>query len=179
FMVMTYDNDGWGISRMHLVAAHETGHIFGALDEYASSGCRVTDSWGYLNAPNTSCNNGGTTTDQSIMGDSNEQVSPSVDVSTSARAAVGWRNPTVIGSQTVVDVQRTSGVSINPPAQNPSGSTPQLTGAATNQPYPPGGCNIYGGACSRVPAAVSITRVSSVDWSVDSGGWTAGGVTPL
>jgi len=58
FMVMTYDNDGWFISRMNLVLLHETGHIFGALDEYASSGCSTADSWGYLNAANISCNNG-------------------------------------------------------------------------------------------------------------------------
>jgi hypothetical protein len=34
FLVVTYDNDGWGIDRMDRVVAHETGHIFGATDEY-------------------------------------------------------------------------------------------------------------------------------------------------
>jgi len=38
FVVMTYDNDGWGISNMDSVAAHETGHIFHACDEYYSPG---------------------------------------------------------------------------------------------------------------------------------------------
>ncbi|MBM3122938.1 MAG: hypothetical protein FJZ97_12255, partial [Chloroflexi bacterium] len=47
YMVMTYDNGGWGIDRMNLVAAHETGHIFGSLDEYASSECSTADTWGY------------------------------------------------------------------------------------------------------------------------------------
>lgn len=34
FLVMTYDNENWGISNMDGVAAHETGHIFYATDEY-------------------------------------------------------------------------------------------------------------------------------------------------
>jgi len=34
FMVVTYDNDNWGIDRMDAVVAHEVGHIFGATDEY-------------------------------------------------------------------------------------------------------------------------------------------------
>ncbi len=34
FMVVTYDNDNWGIERMDRIIAHETGHIFGATDEY-------------------------------------------------------------------------------------------------------------------------------------------------
>lgn len=31
---LTYDNNGWGIDDMSVVLAHETGHIFCALDEY-------------------------------------------------------------------------------------------------------------------------------------------------
>lgn len=34
YMVVTYDNNGWGIGRMDRVVAHEIGHIFGATDEY-------------------------------------------------------------------------------------------------------------------------------------------------
>jgi len=44
FMVVTYDNDDWGIDRMDLVVAHEVGHIFGATDEYNG----VTENSGYL-----------------------------------------------------------------------------------------------------------------------------------
>src|SRR3990172_4144614 len=33
FVVMTYDNAGYGINNMDAVAAHETGHIFRALDQ--------------------------------------------------------------------------------------------------------------------------------------------------
>jgi hypothetical protein len=43
-LVVTYDNDGWGIDRMDRVVAHETGHIFGATDEYDGK----PEQWGYL-----------------------------------------------------------------------------------------------------------------------------------
>ena len=45
FMVMTYDNDGWGIGAMNSVCAHETGHIFYATDEYNG----ITENSGFLN----------------------------------------------------------------------------------------------------------------------------------
>jgi Cadherin domain len=38
FMVMTYDNENWGIANMGQTFAHETGHIFYALDEYYVEG---------------------------------------------------------------------------------------------------------------------------------------------
>jgi hypothetical protein len=85
FQVQTYDNNGWGIAQMHLVTAHETGHLFGAYDEYASSGCSPLNTWGYLVAPNASCNNGGLTSDLSIMGEAWEQVAGGVDVDGGAR----------------------------------------------------------------------------------------------
>lgn len=47
FLVMTYDNDGWGIDYMDRVLAHEVGHIYHACDEYyqpgyATCGCTCT-----------------------------------------------------------------------------------------------------------------------------------------
>ncbi len=50
-VVMTYDNDGWGISRMDSVIAHEMAHDFGAADEYCQPGyscCWGGDTYGYL-----------------------------------------------------------------------------------------------------------------------------------
>jgi hypothetical protein len=41
FEVMTTDNGGWGIDYMHMVTAHETGHIFHACDEYYEPGYAV------------------------------------------------------------------------------------------------------------------------------------------
>jgi hypothetical protein len=56
-LVMDYDNDGWGPDNIDRVFAHETGHIFNAPDEYASSGCNCGGSWGFYGQPNGNCEN--------------------------------------------------------------------------------------------------------------------------
>lgn len=56
-LVMHYENDNWGVDNIDRVYAHETGHIFGAPDEYASSGCSCGGEWGYLRTPNGNCVN--------------------------------------------------------------------------------------------------------------------------
>ena len=56
-LVMQYSNDGWGPDNIDRVFAHETGHIFEAPDEYASSGCNCGGAWGYLKTPNGNCAN--------------------------------------------------------------------------------------------------------------------------
>ena len=54
-LVMHYANDGWGPDNIDRVFTHETGHIFGAPDEYASSNCNCGGSWGYFQEPNANC----------------------------------------------------------------------------------------------------------------------------
>ena len=179
FMVMTYDNDGWGIGYTNLVTAHETGHIFGALDEYSSSGCSTSDSYGYLNVADASCNNGGITTDKSIMGDSSEQLDGSVDVSTSARGALGWRNPAQENGHTVVDVVRTATASVTPFAPDPTtDSTPTYSASAGNTPFPPAGPRRIGGYSYGTAAAVTISKVAAAEWRLDGGAFTGTGVAP-
>lgn len=56
-VVMDYANDGWGPDNIDRVFAHETGHIFGAPDEYAASGCDCGGSWGAHGKPNLNCAN--------------------------------------------------------------------------------------------------------------------------
>jgi hypothetical protein len=54
-LVMHYDNDGWGPDNIDRVFAHETGHVFGAPDEYSSSNCNCDPKFGYLREPNGNC----------------------------------------------------------------------------------------------------------------------------
>lgn len=54
-VVLSYDLDGWGIDNMDRIVAHETGHIFGAADEYAESKCDCKERWGYLEVENGNC----------------------------------------------------------------------------------------------------------------------------
>jgi hypothetical protein len=179
FMMMTYDNDGWGIGYMNLVTAHETGHIFGALDEYPTSGCSTSDSWGYLNVSNASCNNGGITMDKSIMGPSSEQLDASVDVSTSARGALGWRNPAQENGYTVVDVVRTATVSLTPYSPDPTtDSTPTYSATAGNTPFPPAGPRRQGGSTYGTASPVTVSKVAAAEWRLDGGAFTGAGVAP-
>jgi len=55
-LYMQYSNDGWGPSQINKVFAHESGHVFGAADEYSSSGCSCSGS-GLYNVPNKNCQN--------------------------------------------------------------------------------------------------------------------------
>ncbi|MGW5055534.1 hypothetical protein [Actinokineospora sp. NPDC004072] len=66
-LVMAYANDGWGPDNIDRVFAHETGHIFGAPDEYASSGCSCGGSWGFFGKPNANCDNCATAPAPCIM----------------------------------------------------------------------------------------------------------------
>lgn len=56
-IVMQYSNDGWGPDNIDRVFTHETGHIFGAPDEYGSSGCNCAGNWGRFGQPNVNCQN--------------------------------------------------------------------------------------------------------------------------
>lgn len=60
-IVMTYDNDGWGIDGMNHVLAHEFAHNFGAADQYCSPSyfcCEGGGQYGYLGIPNGGCEAG-------------------------------------------------------------------------------------------------------------------------
>jgi len=52
YVMTTYDNNGWGISRYDRVLSHELGHVFFALDEYYASGALNNQRSGYLNGIN-------------------------------------------------------------------------------------------------------------------------------
>ena len=49
------DWGGWGLDDVNRVFAHETGHIFGAADEYGSCTCGSLN--GHLRVPNNNCRN--------------------------------------------------------------------------------------------------------------------------
>ena len=180
FVVMTYDNNGWGIGKMNLVAAHETAHVFGALDEYTTSNCSTSDSWGYLNALNTSCNNGGDLSDLSIMGPSAEQNNASVDVSQSARAGIGWRNPSDATTSAVVDVVRNSSVTLSAFSPDPTtDTTPTYSGTGTNIPYPPAGPRMRNGQAFGMSSPVTIAKVAAAEWALDGGAFGGTGVVAV
>jgi hypothetical protein len=100
---------------------------------------------------------------------------PSAHVSTFARGAIGWRNP----SGNIVDVIRTATVTLMPYSPDPTtDQTPTNSAVAGNKPFPPIGCNTFGGICHRTPSAVTVSKVKRAQWEIDGGSYTSTGVTP-
>jgi len=88
YAVVTYDNGNLGIDNMDKVVAHETGHIFGACDEYCIQGycCNCFKACGYLNELNKNCEAPDCGISDCIM-DCNEWC-----LSPSTRKHIGWRD---------------------------------------------------------------------------------------
>jgi hypothetical protein len=56
--------------------------------------------------------------------------------------------------------------------------TPTYAAVAGNKSFPPGGCNTLDGFCYRTPLPVTISKVRSAQWKLDSGRFTSTGLTP-
>ena len=57
YLVMQYENDDWRPGNLDRVFAHESGHVFGAPDEYAKSECNCRGRHGFFGQPNLNCEN--------------------------------------------------------------------------------------------------------------------------
>ncbi len=152
FMVLTYDNDGWGINRMDQVAAHEFGHIFYAEDEYDSYSYYS----GYLNARET--------THSSCIMDDNSWA-----ISSGTKLQVGWRDSDDDGRPDIIDTFPTSSFDMRS-AEGGSGNI-TLTGTASDLPYPNNNPSPW---CSGND--ISINSVS-IWFRVDRGAWSQIGVS--
>jgi hypothetical protein len=179
YTVTTYDNATYTPANFDGVLAHEIGHEFGALDEYAapagypSSGSLFS---GYLWVKNANATQGGTTHDICIMRGGAEGLAAyqgtaygsdrSVDggICPSTRGQIGWRT-TRNDLPDVVDTTPT--VTLAKPALNGSGAT--VSGVATEHPWPPGH-NAKGRAFAK---GISVLVPHALQYSVDGGTWTA------
>jgi hypothetical protein len=99
FMVMTYTNGGYGISNMDVVAAHEMGHIFNALDEYAGASSPYDYSAGYFSVIN------GNHAWSSIANDPNSVMRGGIrwGLDKWAREMIGWRDSDGNGLDDILD----------------------------------------------------------------------------
>ena len=175
FMVLTYDNDGYGIGDIAGVSAHETGHIFYALDEYyqdSSNHCTASDRAGYLNIVNANCENiSGIATYESIM---RGQIQPYTDnaISPSARQMIGWRDTNGNGILDINDLPPTTVLYtyLTDPTTNTTpayfGMAHSTTAYTNSNPY-------ADWSPARTPDNISINRIAGVEYKVDSGGWLA------
>ena len=157
FMVMTYGNNGYGISNMDAVAAHEMGHIFRALDQYAAANVACDVQSGYLQIENQNSQQGCATDEPSIM---RGQISPYANgqIDRYARGQIGWWDSDGNGILDPVDVGLT--------VSNVSTATVTATGVFTisghfaETPFP-----------SPKYRDILINSVETVNYRVDDGIW--------
>jgi hypothetical protein len=159
FCVITYGNDGYGPENMDAVVAHEVGHVFWALDQYASARQSCTKQSGYLGAENQNSEYGDCASDvPSIM---RGQVAPfqSEAVDTYARGQIGWWDSDADGILDPVDTQ----LSVGEVLFEPDGDLPnafRFTGAIHDEPHP---------SPLRRPTIINV--VQGVSYRIDGGEW--------
>ncbi len=157
FLVMTYDNDGYGIHNMDAVLAHEIGHIFRALDQYATAGigCEITS--GYLNVETQNSQAGQCAMDlPSIM---RGGISPffSGAIDPYARGQIGWWDTDDDG---ILDPADTT-PELRLQSVEEGGDRLSLGGWARDLPYP-----------SPTLSDVTINTIAAVEHRLDNAsGW--------
>jgi hypothetical protein len=167
FLVMNYKNDGYGIANMDAVAAHETGHIFYALDQYTSANISCTERSGYLGiqnqnsaypSPGACLSN----IDSIMRGGISGYTNGSLDAY--ARQQVGWRDSNANGILDIVDFLPSSVLNVYSPDPT-NNNTPTYTGSSTTiSTYP--NMNPYGPKHN-----ITINIISNVQYRVDASVW--------
>lgn len=155
FFVMTYDNAGYGIGNMDAVTAHEAGHIFRALDQYASAGIACTARSGYLGVETQNSQRSGCASDvPSIMrGGIFPYWVNAIDAY--AQGQIGWQDTDGDGIFDPVDT--IPSLTIDSVVRD--GDVWRYAGQAVDTPYP-----------SPLRPAATINHVL-VEYSVDGGPW--------
>ncbi len=124
FSVMTYDNNGYGISSMDVVVAHETGHIFNALDQYAGASSPFSYTNGYF--PTINGNHVYATTANEPNSIMRGGIRWGLDEWT--RQAIGWRDSDNNGRDDIIDQPPL--LSVSQQAQSSSTGDSGFTGTA-------------------------------------------------
>jgi len=159
FTVMTYGNNGYGPHNMDAVAAHEIGHIFLALDQYASAHQPCTRQSGYLSVENQNSQYGDCASNvSSIM---RGQTWPYRDgvIDEYARGQIGWRDSDGDGILDPVDTTL-SMVSADYVASDEHPNVLTFTGSVQDAPYP-----------SPLRRDTIINTIDQVQYRVAGGEW--------
>jgi hypothetical protein len=170
YTVLTYDNDGYGFRNFGAVLAHEMGHEFGALDEYAPpySGYPSTGNLqsGYLGVRNRNAVKGGTTDLPCLMRGSQETLDAYEygDLCPSTIGQTGFRDGDADLRPDVIDTEPLFAAAT--PVQLPGGRV-SLSGSVQEQPWPHG----YSTAGPVFVRDISIFVPHDVQYRVDGGDW--------
>jgi len=132
YMVMTYGNNGYGPDHMDAVAAHEMGHIFWALDQYAAAGWPCDAISGYLGVENQNSDYGICRLHQPSIMKSCLPPYAAGAVDPYARGQLGWRDSDGDGILDPVDTQPQVSVNWTP---NQMDGTYRYQGATQDLPF--------------------------------------------
>ncbi|HEX9074755.1 MAG TPA: CAP domain-containing protein, partial [Anaerolineae bacterium] len=159
FTVTTYDNDGYTINNMASVIAHETGHIFGALDQYSGANVACTATSGYLVMQNQNSQQNCSSNEESIMRGGVTPYSRNL-IDPFALGMVGSRNSK---SNKLPDpINTTPIIALNPVPAVTANSNPTITGTAQDQPFQSPSGN-----------GITINHITQVLYRIDNGPWQA------
>lgn len=160
--VMTWDNANYGIEQMPAVVAHETGHIFGALDQYAGAGVPCDATSGYLTVETQNSQQAGCAINVSSIMRGGWGPFEENAVDPYALGQMGVRDLDANGRPDVLDT--TPVVEVSPLPTDPVASV-MVEGVAQDQPYvpPPG--------YPQPAYYISINHITKVEYRLDGGAW--------
>ena len=156
FLVMTYNNSGYGPDNMDVVAAHEIGHNFYALDQYRNALQYCTIRSGYLSVENQNSGYGSCALNVSsimrnpIIAYSDKAIDPY------AAGQIGWRDSD--GDDILDPLDTELLVGITTISQN--SNSVMVSGTAEIVPYP-----------SPARPNVTINTLTGVRYHFDKGDW--------
>jgi hypothetical protein len=108
--VVSYSGGTLGVDNLEILIAKMIGHVFGAGDEsynpaFPDQGCRNDEYYGYLRISHANCEWGKSNPDPSLMLSNQRMVDAyqGHQLSTSARAQIGWRDSDSNGIYDVLD----------------------------------------------------------------------------
>ena len=154
-MVITYSNSVWGIANMDSIVAHETCHIFWALDQHCDSQIGQTTVSGYLAGENVNSEWNGescTVTTPCIM-KGEPMMNSTIEVST--RSQLGWLDSDSDGILDVLDT--VPDIAVNREGDYYTG-TAQVSPLPNENPMKEG-------------SPVSLNTIAAVQYRVDQGEW--------
>lgn len=159
FMVLTLDNGGWKPENFASVCAHETGHIFYAMDQYYGAHIPCDRESGYLRRANQNSQYGSCDEEEPHCIMRSKALNIAL-LSETARGQVGWSDS---DGDAIPDILDTSPEIVV--HQVTEGATCTLTGRATV-------CALDNRNTFGYGHSITVNTIERVEYRVDDGAWS-------